>query len=346
MGRATVIGDGAWGTALALALHRNGHRTRVWGPVAEWVARTAEQRENQRFLPGIPLPAELEWTADADAASADADLMILAVPSRFAETVLRQFAGRAPRAALWMSVTKGLHPERHWRMTETIERIVSARSVAALSGPSFADEVARGVPTAVVAASRDPAGATAVQQWLTQPLLRVYTSDDVIGVEIGGALKNVIAIAAGACDGLALGDNTKAALVTRGLAEMTRLGVALGAHPETFAGLSGAGDLMLTCYGRLSRNRSFGERLGRGEPAAAILAGVPYVVEGVTNCEHAAALAREHGIDMPIAEAVRDVIAGGLAPAEAVERLMRREPKPERDARRERRPPASGDGNR
>ncbi len=331
MGRAAIIGDGAWGTALALLLRERGHHVRVWSPFPDLVERIAGSGRNELRLPGVPLPSDIEWTADPAAATAGAELVVWAVPSRYAPDVLPQFSGLASANALWVSATKGLHPTQSWRMTEAIERLLGSGPVVALSGPSFAEEVARGAPTAVVAACRDGRHAEATRDWFASPRFRVYTSDDVVGVELGGVLKNVIAIAAGACDGLGLGANAKAALVTRGLAEISRLGVALGAHPATFAGLSGVGDLMLTCYGRLSRNREFGERLGRGESPPDILARMAGVAEGVTNCAHAATLAREMGVDMPIAEAVRDVIAGALTPMEAVERLMQRDPRPERD---------------
>ncbi|MBU4459841.1 MAG: NAD(P)-dependent glycerol-3-phosphate dehydrogenase [Verrucomicrobia bacterium] len=327
----TIIGDGGWGTALALVLHRNGHRVRVWGPFADYVAEVAARRENPRFLAGVPLPPSIEWTADPAAAAAGADLIVLAVPSQYFADTLRRFAPVWPAGARAVSVTKGLDRATHRRMTAVAESILDAGPVAALSGPSFADEVARDLPTAVVAACRDPAAASAVQAAFTNAAFRVYTSDDTTGVELGGALKNIMAIAAGACDGLDLGLNTKAALVTRGLAEMTRLGVALGAHPTTFAGLSGTGDLMLTCFGRLSRNRAVGERLGRGERAEDILRSMVQVAEGVTNCGNAVALARETGVEMPIAAAVQAVVDGRLAPREAVAKLMGRDPRPERD---------------
>ncbi len=332
----TVIGDGGWGTALALILHRNGHSVRVWGPFPDYVAEIAARRENPRFLAGIPLPAEIAWTADPAAAVDGANLVVLATPSQFYAGVLQRFSPVWPSGALAVSVTKGLDRETHHRMSAVAESILGAGPVAALSGPSFAEEVAKGLPTAVVAACADPVLAARAQEAFTQAAFRVYTSDDVVGVELGGALKNVIAIAAGACDGLGLGINTKAALVTRGLAEMTRLGVALGAHPATFAGLSGTGDLMLTCFGRLSRNRSVGERLGRGEKAEDILRGMAQVAEGVTNCDNAAALAREAGVEMPIAEAVHAVVRGRMGPREAVAHLMGRDPRPERDGSRSR----------
>ena len=327
----TVIGDGGWGTALALVLYRNGHRVRVWGPFPEYVAEVARLGENPRFLPGIPLPPQIEWTADPAAAVEGADLVVLAVPSQYFADTVRRLAPVWPAGALAVSVTKGLDRLTHHRMSSVAEDILGARPAVALSGPSFAEEVAKGLPTAVVAACADHGLAERAQDAFSNAAFRVYTSDDVVGVELGGALKNVIAIAAGACDGLGLGFNTKAALVTRGLAEMTRLGVALGAHPQTFAGLSGTGDLMLTCFGRLSRNRAVGERLGRGERAEDILRGMAQVAEGVTNCDNAAALARDTGVEMPIADAVRAVVRGRLAPREAVARLMTRDPRPERD---------------
>ncbi|MBM4155141.1 MAG: NAD(P)-dependent glycerol-3-phosphate dehydrogenase [Lentisphaerae bacterium] len=327
----TVIGDGGWGTALALVLHRNGHRVRVWGPFPEYVAEVARLGENPRFLPGIPLPPQIGWTADPAASVAGADLVVLAVPSQYFADTLRRLAPAWPAGALAVSVTKGLDRLTHHRMSSVAEDILGSRPAVALSGPSFAEEVAKGLPTAVVSACADPGLAARAQDAFSNAAFRVYTSDDVVGVELGGALKNVIAIAAGACDGLGLGFNTKAALVTRGLAEMTRLGVALGAHPQTFAGLSGTGDLMLTCFGRLSRNRAVGERLGCGERAEDILRGMAQVAEGVTNCDNAAALARDAGVEMPIADAVRAVVRGRLAPREAVARLMARDPRPERD---------------
>ncbi|MCX7819747.1 MAG: NAD(P)-dependent glycerol-3-phosphate dehydrogenase [Kiritimatiellae bacterium] len=329
MARAAVIGDGAWGTALALCLCRNGHRVCVWGPDPDLIADTRKSRENRRFLPGVPLPDAIEWTAEPAEAVQKADVVVFAVPSRFAAAVLARFRPAGPAGPLWLSVTKGLDPERARTMSALIAAVMGEVDIAVMSGPSFADEVARGVPTAVVVAAAKRQVAETVQRWFAQPTFRVYTSDDVAGVELGGVLKNVVAIAAGACDGLGLGENAKAALVTRGLAEMIRIGVVLGARPETFAGLSGVGDLMLTCYGRASRNRTFGERLGRGERAVDLLRGAAPTVEGALNCRQVATLAREHGVEMPIAEAVRDVVEGVLTCREAVDRLLRREPKPE-----------------
>lgn len=329
--RVMVVGDGGWGTALALVLHRNGHAVRIWSPFPDYAAQVARLRANPKFLPGVPLPEDLVWTADRAVAVDGAQRVILAVPSAYFADVASSFAPHLPPGAAVLSVTKGLDRETHHRMSQVAADRLGRGPVAALSGPSFAEEVARGQPTAVVVACGDHDAAAGWQEVLSGGAFRVYTSDDVVGVELGGALKNVIAIAAGVCDGIGFGHNTKAALVTRGLAEMTRLGVALGAHPATFAGLSGIGDLMLTCTGRLSRNRAVGERLGRGERIADILAGMAQVAEGVANCVNACALAAETGVEMPIAEAIRRVVWEELDPREAVRRLLARDPRPERD---------------
>lgn len=334
--RTLVMGDGGWGTALACVLRRNGHSVRIWGAFPDYIAELKTARVNRKFLPGVPLPEGLEWCDDPAAAARNVELAVLAVPSQFYAQTAARFAAYLPPGIPVVSVTKGLDASSLRRMTEIAEEKLGGGPIAALSGPSFAEEVGRGLPTAVVIACRDAARATALQSAFSCELFRVYSSDDVIGVELGGALKNVIAVAAGACDGIGFGYNTKAALVTRGLAEITRLGVAMGAHPETFSGLSGIGDLMLTCMGSLSRNRSVGERLGRGESIQTILAGMSQVAEGVANCEHACALARRAGVEMPIAEAVRLVIRGELNPRDAVRRLMGRDPKPEREFRAER----------
>ena len=328
---ALVIGDGAWGTALALLLHRHGARVRAWGPFPDYLDEIRRTRENAKYLPGFALPPDLEWIDDPRAASAGAEIVVLASPSPYFADVVDRFAPHLPAAARVVSVTKGLDRVTHRRMSAIASERLGGRPVAALSGPSFAEEVAHGAPTAVVVAGPDSAAIAALQAVFSGPTFRVYTSDDPIGVELGGALKNVIALAAGAVDGLGLGHNAKAALITRGLAEMTRLGTALGAHPATFAGLSGIGDLVLTCTGGLSRNRRVGERLGRGEALDDILRGMVHVAEGVVNCESACALAAEAGVTLPIAETVRAVLRGERAPGDAVRQLMRRDPRGERD---------------
>ena len=328
MNHVAIIGDGGWGTALAVILHSNGHAVRVWGPFEDYIAEIRHRHKNEKFLPGIKLPPDILWTADKAEAVAGTDVVILAVPSRYFRPVLESFAALIPSSAPILSVTKGLDEKTGKRMTEVAEELLK-RPVAALSGPSLAAEVARGIPTAVTVACADAGIAQGFQSLLMNPAFRVYTSDDVIGVEIGGALKNVIAIAAGVCDGICFGDNTKAALITRGLAEIARLGCALGAHPATFAGLSGMGDLVVTCASRLSRNHSVGERLGRGESIGQIRASMEQVAEGVWNCIPARMLAKKYNVEMPITEAVYSLIYEGKSCAQAVKELLERAPKPE-----------------
>ena len=331
MKQIAVIGDGGWGTALALVLYRNGHAVRVWGPFEDYVEQLRSGHENTKFLPGIALPAGLEWTASPQQAVAGAEAVVLAMPSKFYRPVLERFQSLITPDQLVVSVTKGLDKDTHQRMTQTAQQMLGGPAVVALSGPSHAEEVARGIPAAIVAACTDPAAARATQELFNAPVFRVYTSDDVIGVELGGALKNVIAVAAGVSDGIGYGDNTKAALMTRGLAEMTRLGVALGAHPATFSGLSGVGDLIVTCTSRHSRNRRVGESLGQGATLADLMATMEQVAEGVWNCANARALAAEHDVDMPITEEVYAMVHEGKDPRDAVTDLLTRDPRPERD---------------
>lgn len=327
--KAAVIGDGGWGTALAMVLDRNGYETTVWGPFSDYLDTMARTLENETYLPGIPLPASLSWTADEAEAVRDADLVVLVVPSRFYKTTLERFKPFIAADALVVSATKGLDESTHERMSEVAEHILE-RPVAVLSGPSHAEEVARGVPCAVAIAAREHAVAERIQELFVNDAFRVYTLDDVVGVELGGALKNVIAVAAGICDGMEFGDNSKAALMTRGIAEITRLGTALGAKPETFSGLSGIGDLMVTCMSRHSRNRGVGERLGRGETLQQIMDGMKMVAEGVWNCQAAMELAQAHGISVPITREVCAVVHEGKEPRQAVLDLMQRAPRPER----------------
>lgn len=326
-----IIGDGGWGTALGLSLLRNGHSVRIWGPFPEYIDRVRASRENKDYLPGVRLPAELEWTADRAQAMDQASVVVLAMPTKYFKTVLTSFNGLIPAKARVISVAKGLDGTDNRRMTEVAEGILKSGPVAALSGPSFASEVAVGAPTAVVIASRDLALANSLQTVFNSQKFRIYTSDDVIGVELGGTLKNVIAVGVGVCDGMGLGHNARAALVTRGLAEITRVGVAMGAHANTFAGLSGMGDLVLTCTSRLSRNYSVGERMGRGEKIADILAGMKQVAEGVENSATACSLAQHLAVPAPIAQEVRAMVHEGKSPQAAVESLLGRIPKPEWD---------------
>jgi glycerol-3-phosphate dehydrogenase (NAD(P)+) len=325
-----IIGDGGWGTALGLALLRNGHSVRIWGPFPEYINCVRASGENKDYLPGVRLPAELDWTADRAHAVAGATVVVLAMPTKYFRTVLTSFSGLIPRSAKVISVAKGLDPTQFRRMTEVAEEILNAGPVAALSGPSFASEVAAGAPTAVVIASPDTNLATSLQTVFNNPKFRVYTATDVIGVELGGTLKNVIAVGVGVSDGLGLGHNARAALVTRGLAEISRIGVAMGAQPSTFAGLSGMGDLVLTCTSRLSRNYSVGERIGRGEKISDILSGMKQVAEGVENSATACSLARHLSVPAPIAMEVHAMLHDGKTPQAAVEALLGRDPKPER----------------
>ncbi|MFU8780960.1 MAG: NAD(P)H-dependent glycerol-3-phosphate dehydrogenase [Kiritimatiellia bacterium] len=325
----TIIGDGGWGTALALVLSNNGHNVRAWGPFAENIASIQANGCNEAFLPGVSLPDTITWTADPEAAVKHADLVVLAIPTQFFRAVTERFRHCMPPAATVVSVTKGLDRETHQTMTAVAAQTLACEHVAALSGPSHAEEVARGIPTAVVSAAQQETDRAKVQAAFNGNAFRVYTSDDVTGVQIGGALKNVIAIAVGISDGLGFGDNTRAALITRGLVEISRLGAALHCQPATFAGLSGMGDLIVTCTSRHSRNRGVGERIGRGETLAQITSGMRQVAEGVWNCDNALALAREHGVDLPITQLVHQILHGQIAPQLAVETLMARDTKPE-----------------
>ncbi|MDD2455780.1 MAG: NAD(P)-dependent glycerol-3-phosphate dehydrogenase [Kiritimatiellae bacterium] len=325
----TVIGDGGWGTAAALLLNSYGHKVTVWGPFPDYLEEIRARRENPRFLPGVPLPPGLGWSGDPAAAVAGAEVVILAVPSKFFGDVCRRFAGLIPGEALTVSLTKGLCENTHCRMSELAQDILALEQIAVLSGPSHAEEVARGIPTAVVAAAADETLALRVQSLFSGPRFRVYTSTDPLGVEIGGAVKNVIAIAVGASDGLGFGDNTRAALITRGLAEVTRFGVALGAVPATFAGLSGVGDLIVTCTSRHSRNHTVGERLGRGELIGDILDSMRMVAEGVWNAKVIHTLGLQHGVEMPITDTVHALCHRNLPARDAVESLMSRDAKPE-----------------
>ncbi len=330
----TVIGTGGWGTALAVLLHGNGHLVTLWGRLKEEVEPIVAARENKMFLPGVKIPAEIEVTLDAKSALRDAELVVLAVPSHGMRPICLQLRDFLPREPTLVSVAKGIENETGARMTEVITEVLRTDRLVALSGPSHAEEVGRGIPTAVVVASKRPALAAIAQDAFMNERFRIYTHDDVVGVELGGALKNIIAIAAGVCDGIGFGDNTKAALCTRGLVEMARLGVGLGAKRETFFGLSGVGDLIVTAFSRHSRNRAFGERLGKGEKLEQIVASTQMIAEGVKTAKSAWQLAqsRAGGIDVPITREVYAILYEGKSPKHAVRDLMTREAKPEFDS--------------
>lgn len=325
----TVIGDGGWGTALALVLLRNGHDVTLWGPFEDYINETRAKRENVKFLPGVTLPENLKLTADRKVAS-EASAFVLVVPTKFSRAVLESFKDFIPKEADLITASKGFDKETHKIMSDTAEEILSHACVAALSGPSHAEEVARGgMPAAVTIAAHDAAVAARWQNRFNAATFRVYTCSDVIGVELGGAMKNVIAVAAGISDGIGFGDNTKAALITRGLAEMMRLGEAMGAQPQTFSGLSGIGDLIVTCASKLSRNRAVGERLGKGETIDEIAASMDQVAEGVWTCQSAVQIAEKYGIEAPIAQEAYNVIYNKKDPRKAVEDLLSRDVKAE-----------------
>jgi len=331
---ATVIGAGSWGTALAVHLASVGHDVRLWGRDEGFVADMARRRANAIYLPDVMFPASLAPTASLAEALDGVALVVVAVPSHGMRQVLRQGAPHLSRQAIVVSATKGIEEGSLLRMTEVIEaEWPSAAAVAALSGPSFATELARQLPTAVVVASRDAAAVERVQEECRSAALRIYGSRDVTGVEIGGALKNVIAIAAGVAEGLGLGHNARAALITRGLAEISRLAVGLGAERETLAGLAGLGDLVLTCTGHLSRNRHVGAELARGRPLREILASTKMVAEGVRTTSAALALAERAGLELPIATQMAEVLEGRKDPTTALLDLMGRRQRAEAEAR-------------
>jgi glycerol-3-phosphate dehydrogenase (NAD(P)+) len=317
-----VIGGGAWGTALASHAVRAGLDTRIWVREPELVDAMSVRRENPLYLPGVELPPGMRPTASLADAVAEAETLVVAVPSEYCRATFAELAARAKRSAVLVSATKGLETDTLRRMSEVAAAEAPGRALAVLSGPSFAAEVARQLPTAVVVASADHALAERVQRALSTRSFRVYSSEDVAGVELAGAVKNVIAIAAGIVDGLGFGHNTVAALITRGLAEISRLAVALGGRPDTLAGLAGLGDLVLTCTGSLSRNRTVGQRLGRGQSLAEAAAGIH--PEGVRTTLATAALADRHGIDMPIVRQMKAVLYEGKPAREALEELMLR----------------------
>lgn len=306
--KCAVIGAGAWGTALSAVLAENGHDVTIWAFEPDVAEAIEDRHENPRFLPGTALAASIRGTTDKVEALADAELVVVASPSHVVRAVLESCHARTLSTATVVVATKGIERGTLSLMTDVVSEALPGRPIVGLSGPSFAAEVAARQPTAIVAASRDLAAATFVQSALSSPSLRVYTHDDVIGVELGGALKNVMAVATGISDGLALGFNARAALITRGLAEMMRLGIRLGARPATFAGLTGIGDLVLTCTGALSRNRAVGLEIGRGRTLSEVLASRETVAEGVITTESAMGLAAREGVDMPIVTAVHRIL--------------------------------------
>lgn len=328
MEKVAILGDGAWGTALAAVLAERGASVIQWSRSPDLARDMQSSRRNPRYLPDLTLPPGVTITCEPDA-FAHADLIVSAVPSRYLSAVLSGMKSHFDRGRPFISATKGLEFPSLRRGTEIILQTLGERPIAILSGPSHAEEVAQRMPTAVVAASEDPGLALRVQDLFGTERFRVYTSADVVGVEYGGALKNVLAIAGGLVDGLGFGDNTKAALLTRGVAEMTRLGLALGGQAETFQGLSGIGDLVVSCTSRHGRNRQVGERIGRGESLDDVLAAIPGTPEGVTTVKAVVDMAARRDVEMPICAEVNAVLFEGKSPLAAVHDLMTRQQKDE-----------------
>ncbi len=328
--RVTVIGGGAMGTACAIVLSENSdQQVALWARNPDHAAEMAETRENQRLLPSVSIPSSIAITSDITTAVADSDLLVMAVPTAFLRDCLNDISPALNNDRPVVSVIKGIENETFLRPSEIIGEVLGSRAVVSLSGPSHAEEITRRLPATVVAASGDLALARRVQQTFTTDRFRVYTNVDIIGVELAAALKNVIAIAAGICDGLGYGDNAKSALMTRGLVEMTRFGTSLGALPETFAGLAGMGDLITTCASPYSRNRKVGERLGAGETLDQILQSMDAVAEGVWTTRSVHELAEQQEIDMPITAEVFRVLFEGKPALEATDSLMMRPPRNE-----------------
>ncbi len=329
MKKIAILGGGNWGTALGVVLSRSRaqHKLSLWAHDPAVASTMRSHRENATYLPGFAIPAEVEITGDIAEALSGAEIVLGVIPSAHARSVYARALPSLTREMIFVSATKGLEPGSHARMSEVLVQMLAPKfspRIAVLSGPSFALEAARGDPTAVVIASREAKLAAALQEEFAGPSFRLYTNDDVLGVELAGAMKNVIAIAAGACQGLGLGSNSLAALITRGLAEMTRLAVALGARAETLSGLAGLGDLVLTCTGALSRNRHVGVELGKGRALGETLAGMRMVAEGVGTTAALLDLARTAGVELPISEQVDAILHGGKSPHDAIRDIMER----------------------
>ena len=327
---AAVVGGGSWGTSLARILAAKGRDVRLWVRDPDLAEAIERHRENPRYLPGVRLDGPLRATSDLEGALAGAMLVVSALPSHVVRSVMAEAAPHVESEAIVVSASKGIEEDSLKRMTEVLEEVLGGRErLGVLSGPSFAAEVSRGCPTAVTLAAYDPDIAEAARVAFFAPRFRVYTSDDVVGVELGGAVKNVVAIATGIADGLEYGHNARAALITRGLAEISRLGTALGGQRLTFMGLAGLGDLVLTCTGELSRNRTVGLRLGRGETLESILTEMRQVAEGVRSTRSVRDLAERIEVEMPIVEQVYEMLYHAKSPQVVVEELMTRESKPE-----------------
>ncbi len=324
MAKISVAGAGSWGTALAILLHDNGHEVILWSALKDEVSMLSEKREHESKLPGVKIPEEIAISDDLETTLKDRDLIVLAVPSPFTRSTARSMKNLVRKGQIIVNVAKGIEENTLMTLSEIIEEEIPQANVAVLSGPSHAEEVGRKMPTTCVAGARTKETAEYIQGLFMSPVFRVYTSPDILGIELGGALKNVIALAAGTADGLGCGDNTKAALITRGIAEIKRLGVAMGAHAETLTGLSGIGDLIVTCASVHSRNRKAGYLIGKGYTMQEAMDEVKMVVEGVYSAKAALALSRKYHVEMPIVEEVNQVLFEGKSPKDALGELMMR----------------------
>jgi glycerol-3-phosphate dehydrogenase (NAD(P)+) len=324
-----VLGNGGWGTALALLLYKKGFDVLLWGNSRGYMESLGQRRENVKYLPGVPLPKGLALTSDLETASRGRELFVVAVPTPYLRSVMERFKPHYPAGASILSVAKGIENETLLMASQVISDVLGDHPMALLLGPSHAEEVARGLPTTVVASSREQALAKEIQRVFTAERFRVYTNPDTAGVEVGAAVKNVIAIAAGICDGLGFGDNTKAALIARGLVEIARLGVKMGAQRATFSGLTGLGDLITTCVSKYGRNRFVGEQIGKGRKLKDILEGMEQVAEGIYTTRSVKLLAERHKVDMPISSEIYKILYEDKDPLQAVSDLMMRSPRAE-----------------
>jgi glycerol-3-phosphate dehydrogenase (NAD(P)+) len=327
--KVTVLGAGSWGTTLAIILDQNKHETSCWSIEKPDIDQILQTRENKRFLPGITISPTITFTTSLEQSIDQAEVIVIAVPSHAVRSVMERLKSRIKNNVVWVSVAKGIENKTLLRVTEILEQVggIHKDKIAVLFGPSHAEEVSRSIPTAIVSASAYMETAQLVQSIFITSYFRIYANSDIIGVELGGCLKNVIAVAAGICDGAGFGDNTKAALITRGLVEINRLGVQLGAQPDTFAGLSGMGDLIVTCMSRHSRNRYVGEQIGKGRKLQEILDEMVMVAEGVKTTQSAYKLSLREKIEMPITEEVYNTLFEDKSPVKAMKDLMTRESK-------------------
>ena len=329
MAEITVLGAGSWALGISILLNDNGHHVTVWSALPEEIRLLSEKHENPKYLPGVLIPEDIKLTESLADAVSGADVIVLAVASKFTRETAHRLQGLIPDGTVIVNVAKGIESGSLKTLSEIIEEELPNAKVCVLSGPSHAEEVARKMPTLVTVAGKDEETAKYLQKIFASPVFRVYTSTDVLGIEIGGALKNVIALAAGMGDGLGYGDNVKAALITRGISEISRLALKMGAHPETLYGLSGIGDLIVTCDSMHSRNRRAGILIGQGKTMDEAIAEVNMVVEGIVSAKAAAELAKKYEVEMPIITQVNKVLFEGLSPREAVDHLMMRDLKAE-----------------